>query len=220
MKKIKLLSSAAMLLACSVITSQAQITLSYLNATSGSTAGQIDFLGNSTFNFTADSAGADFMITGGSANGDLGTISGTYIIGAVTTIFGVETAPVTGTGTVTINDGSGFSLTGTINWEDLLTVGTGGDLNVTALLNLTGVSYGGSQAALTALAGAGNASDTLSFNFNPAMDINALKTTAISDNFTGTITAVPEPITLISGGLLLLPLGASSLRILRRKRSI
>jgi F0F1-type ATP synthase assembly protein I len=41
----------------------------------------------------------------------------------------------------------------------------------------------------------------------------------ITGDFLLTATAVPEPTTLISGVLLLLPFGASTLRILRKNRT-
>jgi hypothetical protein len=37
------------------------------------------------------------------------------------------------------------------------------------------------------------------------------------NNFANTYTVVPEPTTMIAGALLLLPFGASTLRILRRR---
>jgi len=36
----------------------------------------------------------------------------------------------------------------------------------------------------------------------------------------GTLTAVPEPSTMIAGALLLLPIGASTLRMLRKRQAV
>ncbi len=72
----------------------------------------IYFPGNSTFNFTdstaSGSSGFDFQITGSDGNdpdtwGLYGNLSGPFTIGTITQYFsGVETAPITGTGSFSV----------------------------------------------------------------------------------------------------------------------
>ena len=90
---------------------------------------------------TGVGAGYSFQVNDASASlpgdsvGDYGNMSGTYSIGTISPVVGGgETAAVTGSGVLTISDGS-FNLTGTLVWDDITTVGTGTTLNITG--NLT-----------------------------------------------------------------------------------
>jgi hypothetical protein len=174
----------------------------------------IVFDGASNFEFTP--AVNNFKVTSGSAAGALGEITGTYTIGAISVFGPVKTAPVSGVGAFTIHDGSGFDLTGTLSWVNITQNGTGGNLNTVGNVNLTGVTYGGSNADLVALKNNTTAYNTLSFSFVPAVDLENLKNGpgSNSTSFSGTVTSnVPE------GGLSLVMLGLalSSLAVVRRK---
>ena len=62
----------------------------------------------------------------------------------------------------------------------------------------------------------GTGSDILKFGFRDDRDFLRLDEVSVVD--VTEVAAVPEPVTLISGTLLLLPFGASSWRRLRRSR--
>ena len=114
-----------------------------------------------------------FQITSGTAAGLLGEVTGIYTIGTITTSDSVSTAPVTGSGTLVIFDGN-YSLTATLQWTDIQQMGTGGSLNVDGTVNITGVTYQGTNPDLQALASAGSGSNALSFHFTPAMSLSTL----------------------------------------------
>jgi hypothetical protein len=133
-----------------------------------------------------------FDITSGSASGLLGNVSGGFSIGTITPIgFGASFATVSGTGLLTITDGS-HVLTGNLSWVDIVQMGTIDGLNMQGTVNLTGITYDGSNADLMALAAAGSATDTLSFQFTSGVTLSSLATTAQSSSFSGSISAVPD----------------------------
>lgn len=149
----------------------------------------ISFAGDSTFTLGLDS----FRVTTGTASGFEGDITGTFTIGTITTIGPLSMAPVTGTGTLVIDDPSGFNLTATLTWFDMQQIGTGGSLNIGGAVNLTGITYGGSNADLLALAAAGSGIDVLSFQFNPTVSLSGLRSSANSTSFSGTIATATVP---------------------------
>jgi hypothetical protein len=162
---------------------QASLTLDFASNT-GST---ISFDGSSHFTFV-NTSGSDFHINdpvGTPSLGALGSISigaPGFTIGKVTTAstpFGnLESAPVSGTGSLTISDGSGGTFQGTVVWNDLTSLGTLNGLNLSGNLNLSTLSYNGTKSDLLALLNAGAGSAAVSFQFTPAMDVSSLKTTA------------------------------------------
>jgi hypothetical protein len=182
---------------------------------------QVDFLGGGQFDFTdatsGGNAGYSFAINGatvpplaGDSIGDLGNFGiGVFTIGAITTSGSVQSAAVTGSTTVTINDGHGFNLTGTLVWDDIQTSGTGSTLNVVGNLNVTGVSYGGSSVDLSSLAAAGTLEDTVSFTFTDGQTLTQLATdpNPTHTSFSGTIATVPDgavTMELLGGAFLVL----------------
>lgn len=196
--------------------SQADILLDFTSLANAS----IHFDGVGNFSFLPATSGHQFSITrssgSGDSIGDKGYISGTWAIGPVVNLGGgVQYAPVTGSGGLTISDGVN-TLTANLSWNDMLTVGVGGLINVQGVLNLSDISYGGGQSDLKALAAVGTGTQTLSFTFIPAHNLTYLKGTAADTAFSGELTAVPETTTFIAGagalGLLLLGLGAKSRR--------
>jgi hypothetical protein len=216
---------AALALAASVTTSQAVLSLNF----AGVVGSSIQF-GGAASNFQLTPApgsvgSPQFVInntTGGtgSANGLFGWINGgPWSIGAVTVNGSVQTASVSGTGSLFIRDGSGVNLTGTINWVAIQTINSIGGVNADLTVNLTGMSYSGLNADLLTLANGKNGSVNLSFQFNPGQTLSQLTTgTSQSTSFSGSITAIPEPSTVVAGALLLLPFGVSTIRILRKNR--
>lgn len=164
----------------------------------------------STFSFVPDTSGFDFQITDANPVGLdtlTGAITGTFAIGAISTFTYVdpithqtvteEEAPVTGTGTLSISDGSPylFSATITSNSYTAFTVGTSGVLNPLGSVNLTDFSYSGSNLALEALASTGSGIDAVTFQFVPAETLTQLATggTVDTTTFSGSFASVPEP---------------------------
>ena len=159
----------------------------------------ISFATNSTFGFTSTN-GYQFSISSvaggiGDSVGLDGFLSpgGPFTIGAVTTNGGLQSAPVTGTSTLHITDNATLDLTGTINWINIGTVNVLGIINLNGQVNLTGITYTGTNSDLQALAAAGSASDVVTFQFVPAKDLTTLKTQGGQTSYSGSITAVPEP---------------------------
>jgi hypothetical protein len=179
-------ASVAACLGLSASVCLADVTFNYAN-TPGSF---IQFNGDSTFTFTPSVN--NFSITSGTAVNLLGEVTGTYTIGAVTTAGGVSSAPVTGTGTFVVHDG-GNDLTATLVWVDIQQGGVGGSLNVGGTVNLSGVTYAGSNPDLVALKNAGSGINVLAFQFVPFISLDALKNTVASNAFNGTVFASSPP---------------------------
>jgi hypothetical protein len=180
------------------------------------TGATINFNGDSTFNFaTTDLSGNMFSITSnGPAQNLLGSIGGTFTIGAVTTVGVYSSAPVTGTGVLTIHDGASNDLTGTVSWLDMQQAGTGGSLNINGQLNLTNITYSGLNTTLLQIAHSHTANDTLSFQFASTITLANLKTTVESTSFSGSISA-PDGGTTV----MLLGFALSGLALMRRRRT-
>jgi hypothetical protein len=174
------------------------------SSSAGAVGAQIGFNGDSTFDFTAATDGSDFTINSdpggdGSALGLKGTISGVYTIGAIS----ANSAPVTGSGVLTISDGI-KNFTANVSWVSILQNGTGSTLNDQGVVNLSSLAYSGTNNDLVALAAEPQGITTLNFTFIPAKTLAQMKSTATSTTFSGTIVGVPEPATAslwLCGGL-------------------
>jgi len=149
--------------------------------------------------------------TTGSASGLFGTISGTFGVGPITGtgfIPTVETATVSGTGTLTIYDGPNPVLTAVLTLENIFTFQAGGGINFAGATNLSSIAYGGTNADLLALANAngGNGLQTVSFQFDVPTSLHDLfdGTEETPTSFSGSISAVPIPaaVWLFGSGLL------------------
>jgi len=181
----------------------------------------ISFATNSTFSFTSTN-GYQFSIS--SVAGGIGDSvgldgflapGGPFTIGAVTTNGGLQSAPVTGTSTLHITDNATLDLTGTINWINIGTVNVLGIINLNGQVNLTGITYTGTNSDLQALAAAGSASDVVTFQFVPAKDLTTLKTQGGQTSYSGSITTVPEP-----GAWVLVAMGTGLGVFLRGRRQV
>jgi hypothetical protein len=164
---------------------------------------------------------AQFQVTStGAGSGLFGSFSGgPWNYGPITINGGLQTANVTTPGgSFAIDDGSGHLLTGNVNWVQVFTLGATGGLNAGASINITDLSYSGSNAALLALLStSGTGSMDLSFQFATAESLTQLSDGAtIGTSYSGSLTAVPEPATIFACLLLLFPLGLSTIRILRK----
>lgn len=186
-----------------------------INLDFGSSPGAtLSFAGDGTFSFVDSSAGiytgSDFIVnlsssgrTGSnSAVGLLGNLGGTFTIGAISS--GV--APVSGSGALTITEGANL-FAGTVQWVQIHQTATSGNLNLSGVVNLTGITYGGSNQDLMELAVPGSASSVLSFSFaSPGYSLAQLASTPITTSYNGDLhtgRSVPD------GGTTLLILGAA-----------
>lgn len=175
------------------------------------------------------SAGDNFQIDGvvggsGSATGYLGSFAGSWTMGPVTTVSVVplvETAPVTGTGTLSISDGTD-TLTATVAWVEatsLKTIISVATLGVTG--NVTGISYSGTDPDLLAFAAGLDETAVLSFSFPPPgqslaeLVADGTQGTSFSGNLVSTAVTVPDSGTT----LILLGLGLCGLAFMRPKRA-
>jgi len=212
-----LFASAALLISSQARANLIDVEIDYSN-TGGS---KIHFDGASHFSFTGATNNLK-VTTPGSAYNLLGEITGTYTIGAITTTgsgsLAVNSAPVTGSGLFRIHDGHGYNLVGTLSWYNIIQVGTGDFLNTAGAVNLTNITYSGTNPLLALLAKTpSTASDVLSFQFTPAKALSKLKTTKLDTSFSGSIYARRLP----DGGetALLLGMALTGLVFFRRKRN-
>jgi len=208
----------------------AQSSLNF-SSTPGST---IQFNGTaSTFQFNASTLssfggifkGSQWQIgseTGGtgSAIGLLGVFNNSpFSYGPITTtIVGSsvdESATVTGpAGALVIPDGSGFNVTGNIDWVQLSTHNFAGAINSQVLINLTDLSYAGSNPDLMALNGASGAI-ALTFQYAPGLSLADLSSNPgpYLTSYSGSITVIPVPEPTSTACLLL---GLGTLMVVRR----
>jgi len=191
--------------------------------------GIIEFVGTGdNFSFLNSLNGFGFVANGsiGGAAG-LGTISGTYHIGAITTSGPLQTAPVTSVGAgplqIDIDDNGtaagGNHLIGTVGWIDIFTLGTAGGLNAGGSVNLTSITYAGANPDLLALRNGfnNNGIATIQFGFVPAQSLTALTTdgSVQRSTYTGDLqAAVPD------GGATLILLGSGLIGLLAFRRRI
>jgi hypothetical protein len=186
-----------------------------INLDFGSSPGAtLAFADDGTFSFVDSStgiySGTDFVInlsssgrTGSnSAVGLLGNLGGTFTIGAISS--GVAT--VTGSGPLSITDGANL-FAGSVQWLQIHQTSTSGNLNLSGVVNVTGITYGGSNQDLMELAAPGSASAVLSFSFaSPGYSLTQLATTPVTTSYNGDLHAgrsVPD------GGTTLLILGGA-----------
>jgi hypothetical protein len=181
-----------------------------------------------SFSFGNGSQGYGFTITSSSGAGDSvtlhGTIGGTfsYAVGSIVTVGLEQTAPVTtSSGMLTIADATKVSLTGTLSGVDVGTLGTAGGVDVIGAINLTNVSYSGTNADLRELqseAAANGGIVAISFQFVPGDSLTTLAASGskYETSYSGTITTAlaPEPGSLSLGCI---ALGAIVLGVRWRK---
>jgi hypothetical protein len=211
MRKLLLLFSVVLLFSTSAMAAL-DPTVKFSSVTGAS----IKVLAGGSFTFTNNlTDGRSFEIDltenfPGTEGDDLlglqGTIGGLYQIGAISPTGTGETATVTGSGTFSIFDATpGLNaLTGTVTFVDITTSGTGSTLNVEGTVNLSGLTYSGSNAGLQRLASYPAGIVTASFTLIPAQTLTSIKGNGATSTYSGTLTAVPEPghyAALLSSGL-------------------
>lgn len=197
---IRFLTIAVLLTLAVTFQSRAAITLNF----QGLDGTVISFATNSTFGFTSTN-GYQFSISSvlggvGDSVGLDGYVNpgGPFTIGSITIAGGLQSAPVTGTSTLHITDNQTNDLTGTITWISIATISVAGVLDLNGQVNLTGITYPvGTNSDLSALAAAGSGEDVVTFQFVPAKTLTQLATTGGQTSYSGSITSVPEPGTLV-----------------------
>ena len=180
----------------------------------------LSFIGGASpyFKFNNNSSGNSFQITvvpdgaAGDTVGLLGNIAGKFVIG---TISG-DSAPVSNPGILTITDKSGSSFTAQLDWVNIFTHGAIGGINSHGTFNLTNIHYTGSNPDLKEW----KADPTLSVNFTFNRRITLSQLTAsgakTSMAFSGHLSAVPTPSTMLLLGTGLM--GIVGLRYRRRAK--
>ena len=171
--------------------------------------------------------GHQWWVTGGGSGAAWGLYGdfagGPWSYGPITVNGSDESALVTTLGgTMTILDALNVPLSGTVNWVEVSTSQFIGGVDAAAIVNLSGLNYGGLNPDLLAFAANGFGSVNLSFQFNgPGMTLTDLTTGQgrYTTSYSGSVAAVPEASTLLAGILLLLPFGASTLRMVRKNRA-
>jgi hypothetical protein len=169
----------------------------------------INFNGTGGFSFS-NVANQNIKITGsttGQSIGLDGEITGNYQIGAISTFGTTSVANVTGTGSLIIYDGAN-TLTATLTWDDIVQTGTGSTINDNGVVNLSSITYAGTDADLVNLQNALGAVNTLTFSFTPAKTLSSLTTAPASTSFAGSISTVAPSVPDNASTAFLLGLGA------------
>jgi hypothetical protein len=207
---------SAMLLQCFGQSARADLILD-IAAEPGAS---LEFRGSGTgaaFVFNNNELGQGFDVSGSTGVGDsvglFGALGGTYSFAtsSIVTAGPIQTTPVSSSGgSLTITDAVGNSLTGTVAGIDVTTFGTGGAVNLSGGINLTNVSYSGTNADLMQFrdeASVDGGVVTISFQFVPAESLTALAVSGadVTTSYSGSIAtletfpSVPEPSSLVLG---------------------
>lgn len=228
MKKTFAIATIAAGLAISATTSQASLNFTGIddiqfNGSNGSF--QLNPVAGSKTNPQFAFNGADSSLVGWISNGPWSVNMASLYTASVGSI-SYQQASVSGGGQLSIYDGS-QTMTGNLNWTQIHTSSRGqGGLANSLSVDLTGLAYGGANADLLALVATGNGNFNLTFQFSgsdPSLQDLLTGTGTTTASYSGSISpvasgAVPEPSTVAAGAMLLLPLGVSVARILRKNK--
>jgi hypothetical protein len=164
----------------------------------------VTFPSSGGYNFTINNSSLPQLV------GYQGKIDGTFLVGNITTVVsGVETAPLTGTGTFSfVTDSLGETFTASLQWNDITVYNKlSGITNGTGEANLGNVQYAGSDPALLAIKNSPDLSVVLAFQFSPATKKSLtqlmLPGQVNGTSYSGSLSAtpVPEPSSCVLGGI-------------------
>jgi len=228
MKQKLAIAAVAVGLAVSASTSQASLNFAGINNVQFNANGdtfQLNPIAGSAatpqFEFTGADQGLTGWVSGGPWSVNMASLS-TATVGSLT----YQQAPVAGGGQLSIFDGT-HTLTGSLNWLQIHTSSLGqGGLADSLSVNLINIVYGGLNADLLALAAGKSGNLNLTFQFsgsNPTLQDmfnggSGVTVASYSGSISSPISSVPEPSTVVAGVMLLLPLGISAARILRKNK--
>jgi hypothetical protein len=171
-----------------------------------------------TITFPGAPSGYDFIINQSDAPsmiGIQGNINGTFTVGTISSLGSLQTAPVSGTGTFSLTDSSGYVLSADLVWDEIFTYGGSGGLNPSNSLNLTNWTYAGADPVFMAIVNGTERNETLSFQFSPGKSLTQLMGTGAYNQatYSGAFSMLPEP-----GTLLMLLAGSAVLRLRRQRK--
>ena len=229
MKQQLTIAVAALGLAVSASTSQASLNFAGINNVQFNANGdtfQLNPIAGSAvtpqFEFTGADKGLTGWISGGPWSVNMASLS-TTTVGSLT----YQQAPVSGGAQLNIFDGTS-TLTGNLNWLQIHTSSLGqGGVADSLSINLFNIAYGGLNADLQALAAGKTGNINFTFQFsgsNPTLQDLFNGSGSTTASYSGSVSSatdvssVPEPSTVVAGAMLLLPLGISAVRILRKNK--
>jgi hypothetical protein len=188
---------------------------------------QLDFTGLNDLVFDGSTDSFSFGSPSIDVGGLDGTITGAFTIGAITTSGPSQSASVSGSGTLSIDDGLGNFFTATVAWSGITTFSTPfggfGAINPSALLNVTGISYAGSNPDLLGILANGGASIGVVFDLSGGVGLDDLTAdgTTTSVGFDGNVLSTPEPMSFaLFGAGLGMCAAPWGVRRLRRRSSL
>lgn len=170
--------------------------------------GLIQFDGAGNFSFTSTT----FQIDTGSASGWTGDITGSFAIGVG------NPAPVSNVGQFIIDDGA-TDLTADLTFGTIGVLGTGGTLNVFGVINLTNISYAGTNADLEALRDDVSGALVITFQFVPAVSLANLKAGVHKTTFSGSVFSRSSIVPDGGASAVLLGTGLLGLAAISRRKS-
>ena len=176
MKRILLSLSCGLFLA-GAVAQKAEAIVIDIAAVPGA---KVQFVGTgNTFSFLNGYSGEGFTITDTDGSdtsvGFLGKITGVFTIGAITTSGPVQTAPVTGAGVLSINDGT-VDLTADIDMVSIFSLGATGATNAATVANVSNFVYTGTNVDLLAWVAGIGPSGTITYQFDAPHTLTNLTT--------------------------------------------